>query len=83
MIPNGDNQRFEESSEDRTTCHVLCVSKMLHFERSFVYGGRGVNRDIQYLSIRLCSQFNSIRISPKHLFKSIRGVFPMIFVYGV
>ena len=25
-IPNGDDQRFDESSEDRTTCHILCMS---------------------------------------------------------
>jgi len=76
-------QRFDESSEDRTTCHILCISILNEASSNAPSSMEGVAwTEIYstYLSDAVPNSINSDHSA--HLFKSMRGVFPMIFVYG-
>lgn len=70
-IPNGKPKvRGNQWRPYNLPCSMRIELEWSIFKRSFVYGGRSVNRDIQYLSIRFSSQFNRLGVFPKHLFKS-------------
>ena len=82
-IPNGDNQRFENSSEDRTTCHILYISILNEASSNAPSSMESVAWTEIYSTYLSDSFPNSINSDHStHLFKSMRGVFPMIFVYG-